>query len=131
MVTANASDVRLEIDTNLDDADIEGDPNDANDDGIIGRVSRDIDREMASPPADSTDKRRDLEAVLAALFIVETRERSAKSVQTGRTSKTYEQSQIDKLRGRAERLGAPDSLLNIDAGKPSASVGVPDAKGID
>jgi hypothetical protein len=38
---------------------------------------------------------------------------------------------IDKLRGRARRLDAPDSLLTINANKPSASVTVHDAKGIE
>jgi hypothetical protein len=122
MTDATASEVRIEIDTTLGDTEINN---------IISRVERDIEREMDSPPSSGTDKRKDLEAVVAALFIAETRDRSASKVQTGRTSKTYEQSQIDKLRGRAKRLGAPDSLLNIDASKPTASVGVPDAKGID
>jgi len=122
MVTATADDVRIEIETYLDDTEIGA---------VIDRVSRDIDREMDSPPADGTDKRRDLEAVLAALFIAETRDRAEESAQSGRTKATYEQSMIDKLRGRARRLDAPDSLLTINANKPSASVTVHDAKGIE
>lgn len=102
MVTAAADDVRVEIDTYLDDPDIAD---------ILGRVDRDIERAMSDPPADNTDDRQDLEAVLAALFIATSRDRAASSSQSGRTSVTFEQSAIDELRSRARRLGAPESLL--------------------
>lgn len=122
MPTATASDVRVEIDTTLDDSDITT---------IIKRVNRDIKREMDSPPASSTDKRQDLESTLAALFIATSRDRTAEEVSTGRTSKTYEESTVDQLRNRAKRLGAPDSLLGISGSKPSPGLSVPDSKGVD
>lgn len=126
MPTASASDVRLEIDTYLDDADIEGDPNNTSDDGILGRVERDIGREMDNPPEPDTADRRDLEAVLAAIYIATTRDRASSRTQSGRTTVTYEESLIDQLRSRARRLGAPDSLLGIDGSKPTFSLSVPD-----
>lgn len=122
MPTAEADDVRIEIDTDLGDIKIAK---------IIKRVGRDIDREMSNPPSDNTDHRQDLEAVLAALHIATSRERAADSVQTGRTSKDYEQSLIDELKTRAKRLGAPDSLAGIGQTKPSAGLTVHDSKGID
>lgn len=122
MATASASNVRIEIDTHLDDPDITP---------IINRVNRDIKREMSNPPAASTDERQDLEAVLAALHIATSRDRAAESVQSGRTSATYEQSLIDELKARAKRLGAPDALVSIGQAKPSAGLSVPDAKGTD
>lgn len=120
MATAGPADVRVEIDTYLDDPQITA---------VIDRVVRDIDREMSSPPADGTDDRKDLEAVLAAIHIATSRDRAESKASSGRTSATYEESMIDQLRGRAERLGAPDSLLGIDAGKPTFSLGVPDTSG--
>lgn len=129
MVTATADDVRIEIDTYLDDTEIEGDSNDPNDDGIIGRVDRDIEREMDSPPGDGTADRRDLEAVLAALFIATSRDRAESKAQSGRTSATYEEGLVDQLRARAKRLGAPDSLVGLAGQRRSASVTAPDAKG--
>jgi hypothetical protein len=129
MPTAGASDVRIEIDTHLSDTEIEGDSTDDTSTGILGRVERDIEREMDSPPAAGTDDRRDLEAVLAAIHIATTRDRADSQTKSGRTSVTYEESLIDQLRSRARRLDAPDSLLGLDGGKPTASIHVPNTKG--
>jgi hypothetical protein len=101
MVTATPTDVRVELDTTLDDPAISD---------IIGRVARDIDREP-DPPADDTDDRQDLEAVLAALHIATQRDRTASEAQTGRTAQTYEASTVQTLRERARRLGASESLI--------------------
>jgi hypothetical protein len=117
MPTAKSSDVRVEIDTHLDGREISS---------IIDRIERDIGREMDAPPAGGTDDRQDLEAVLAAIHIATTRDRAASKASSGRTSATYEESLIDQLRSRAQRLGAPDSLIGINAGKPSFSLDVPD-----
>jgi len=115
--TASPADVRIEIDTYLDDPEISS---------IISRIERDIGREMDDPPAGSTADRRDLEAVLAAIYIATTRDRAESKASSGRTSATYEESLVDQLRSRAQRLGAPDRLIGIDAGKPSFSIDVPD-----
>lgn len=131
MPTADASDVRVEIETYLDDADIEGDSNDPNDDGILGRVERDIERELSDPPADGTNDRQDLEAVLAALFIATTRDRAEDRVQSGRTSVSYEQSLIDQLRARAKSLGANDALVGLAGTRRTATITAPDAKGYE
>ncbi|WP_089650094.1 hypothetical protein [Halobacterium hubeiense] len=119
-MTASPSDVQLEIDTYLDDSKISS---------IIDRVGRDIERVMDDPPAAGSDDRQDLEAVLAAIFIAETHDRAEESEQSGRTSATYEESMVDQLRGRAKRLGAPDSLIGTNAGKPTFSLSVPDTSG--
>lgn len=113
MPTASASDVRQEYDTYLSDTEIEGDSTDSDDDGILGRIERDINREMTDPPDENTDDRKDLEAVLAALFIAETRDRPGRRVQSGRSSVGYEADLIPSLRSRARTLGVPESLLEF------------------
>lgn len=128
MPTASAADVRIEIETHLDDAAIEGAGGNG---GILARVDRDIERELDSPPADGTDDRQDLEAVLAALFIATSRDRAEESVQSGRTSVSYEQSVIDELRARAKRLGANDALVGLEGTRRTASITAPDAKGYE
>lgn len=102
MPTASDDDVRVEIETYLDDPDIRN---------IIERVDREITRSMDTPPDEGTDERRDLESVLSALFIAETRDRAESSSQTGRTSVTYEDSLLESLRSRARLLGAPEELI--------------------
>lgn len=128
MPTATASDVRIEIDTYLDDAEIEGAQDDSDDDGILGRVERDIEREEGMPEPGTPD-RRDLEAVLAALHIATTHDRAESRSQSGRTSVTYEESMIDELKARAQRLGATDALIGVGGAKPTFSVSVPDTRG--
>jgi len=117
MATASPTDVRLEIDTYLDDSTITS---------VIDRIGRDIGREMDDPPGDGTDDRQDLEAVLAAIHIATTLDRAESDVSSGRTSATYEEDMIDQLRGRASRLGAPEELLGTNAGKPTFSLSVLD-----
>jgi hypothetical protein len=106
MPEASAEDVRLEIDTHLDDAAIEGASDDADDDGLIGRVAREIDRAYDSTDITFEDPqhRQDFEAVLTALRIAEGRDRRAEQAQSGRTSTTYETAEIDNLRKRVRRL---------------------------
>lgn len=128
MVTASADDVRIEIETHLTDTQIEGSNGNG---GILARVERDLKRELDSPPAADTDKRRDLEAVLAAHHIATTRDRAESSAQSGRTSVSYEESMIEELKARAKRLGATDALLGIGTTKPSAGLSVPDARNIE
>lgn len=106
MPTASPSDVQNELDTTLSDPDIAA---------VLGRVERDVDRED-SPPADGTDDRQDLEAVLAALRIAtgnapDATDRTASEAQSGRTSRTYEASTVAALRQRARFLGASDNLV--------------------
>ena len=116
MPTAAPDDVRIEIETTLDDTMIEK---------IIARVSRDIDRDDGIGGLDEQD-RQDLEAVLAAHHIATTTsDRAESDVQTGRTSVTYEESLVDELKARARRLGATDELLGIGATNRTASIGVP------
>jgi hypothetical protein len=100
-----ASDVRVEIDTVLSDADIEGAENDPDDTGILGRIEREITREYDSTSVTFTDDqhRQDLEAALAALRIAEGRDRRGESVSSGRTSTEYETAEIQNLRKRVRR----------------------------
>jgi hypothetical protein len=119
MPTATPSDVTVEIDTVEEESDIAA---------VIERVARDIDREMDDPPADGTDDRQDLVAVLAAMFIATSRDRAESEASTGRTAITYEASMVDQLRSRAARLGAPDSLLGLAGTRRTASITAPDAK---
>lgn len=104
MPTATASDVRVEINTYLSDAEIEGDSNDASDDGILGVIERDIDRTYTDPGFEDTAHRRDFEAVLCALRIAEGRDRRAESETSGRTTTEYETSTVESLRRRVRRL---------------------------
>jgi len=122
MPTAQPRDVRVEISTHLDPVEILD---------VIDRVSRDIDRVMSGPPGADTDDRQDLEAVLAALHIATSRDRAESDASSGRTSVTYEESMIDELRARARRLGAPDELVSTGQTAPTASLSVPDTKGLD
>jgi len=115
MPEATASDVKIEIETDLGDSKIQK---------IIDRVARDIDRDDGVPELDS-GTRQDLEAVLAALFIATSHDRAESDVQSGRTSISYEESLIDELKARARRLGATDELLGIGATKQRASIVVP------
>lgn len=106
----DADAVRVEISTHLDDAAIEGDSNDPDDDEILGRVERDIDREYDDSDFEDTQHRKDFEAVLAALRIASGRDRRAESVQSGRTRTTYEASEVASLRARLRRLDPGDAF---------------------
>lgn len=115
MSEATPEDVRLEIDTYLDDTKIQR---------LVDRVARDIDRDDDVGGLDPLD-RQDLEAVLTAHHIATSHDRAESSSQSGRTSATYEQSMIDELKARARRLGATDELLGLGATKQRASITVP------
>lgn len=116
MPEAEPADVRLEIETTLDDGKIQT---------LIQRKSRDIDRDDDIGGLDTAD-RRDLEALLVAIHIGTRLDRAASSEQLGNAQKSYEESLIDELRSDARRLGATDELLGIGATDKTASVWVPD-----
>jgi hypothetical protein len=89
------TDVRVEIDTILDDPEI-GD--------LLDRVEREVDRTYSgSSPFSSTQHRVDFEAALAALRIAEGRDRRGEETQSGRSSVTYEASEVAGLRKRVRR----------------------------
>lgn len=106
MATATPADVRLEIDTDLSDSDLSA---------LLDRVARDIERQTSYPEAD-TDDRRDLEAVVTAIRIAtgnspDASDRTASSVSAGSSRVAYESSLVERLRDKASRLGADDSLI--------------------
>ena len=115
MAEATPADVRIEIETELDDSTL---------DAVIARVGRDIDRDDGVPTL-STQDRSDLEAVLAAIHVVTTLDRSVDSRQTGPVRMDFEEGQLEELKGRARRLGATDDLLGLTATKRRASINVP------
>lgn len=95
MVEAIPSDVRVEIDTHLDDSAISD---------ILTRIKRGWQRAYDGSDFDDTQHIADFEATLAALRIAEGRDRRAEDVQSGRTQQTYETAEIDNLRQRLRRL---------------------------
>jgi len=111
--------VRAEIDTTLDDPDIET---------ILGRVEREIDRAYDEPGFQDTQHRQDFEAVLAALRLAEGQDRRAESVQSGRSRRTYEVSEINELRKRVRRDDPGDEFghsgtIRQDSGRHVTSTG--------
>lgn len=89
------ADVHVEIDTHLDSPDISA---------LLDRVEREIDRAYGPTPGFvDTDHRRDFEAALAALRIAEGWDRRAEEAASGRSSTTYEESEIAQLRKRVRR----------------------------
>jgi hypothetical protein len=117
-VLASPSDVRLEIDTNLDNDTIQS---------VIERKARDIDRDDEVSGLDDPD-RKDLEAVLAALHIATKLDRSTSTERLGNAQKTYEDSLVDELRSDARRLGATDELLGLGGEDKTASIWVSDTR---
>ncbi|WP_137288631.1 hypothetical protein [Natronorubrum halophilum] len=115
----SADDVRVEINTILDDADIEGEQENPDSTGLLGRVERDIDRKYDDTDITFEDEqhRQDFEATLAALRIAEGLDRRAESVQSGRSSRTYETAEIDNIRQRVRSLDPGDEF-----GKPSSVI---------
>jgi len=116
MPEAVPNDVRLEIDTHLDDPMLTK---------LINKKSRAIDDDTGVPALDST-QRAELEAVLVAIHIATRLDRAESSVGAGPASVEYEESMIEELRADARRLGATDELLGIGATDKTASVFVPD-----
>lgn len=117
------TEVKKEIDTGLSDSDI-------ND--VLDLTERDIDREYGSSPGfDDTQHRIDFEAALAALRIAEgnapdAQDRTASTVQSGRTSQTYEASTVATLRQRVRRRDPKDAfgydnMVHRDAARYSGS----------
>jgi len=120
MATAQASadDVTLIIPTELDDSTIVKFLNQAADE-IIDEKNIEV----------SGSKRERLEAYYAALKIVKFRERRAEKESGDETSVTYDSSITDELEAEVRKLDPTDSLITTN--KPSASISVPDSKGID
>jgi hypothetical protein len=118
MAEADPADVRLEIDTDLENSTIQS---------VIDRKSRDIDRDDGIPSMDPQD-RADLEALLATIHIATRLDRAEDSVDAGPASVEYEESMIDELRADARKLGATDELLGIGATDKTASITVPSTR---
>ena len=127
MPEATADDVRLEIDTRLSDEDIEGDPADADDDGLLGRVARDWQREYASSDFEDSQHIADFEATLTALRIATGRDPTASSESLGNWSKEYDADRVQELRVRVRRLDPGEAFGNAplirDSDRYSGSVG--------
>jgi hypothetical protein len=108
MVEATVDDVREEVDTVLEDAEISA---------LLDRVEREWQREYDATEFIDTTHIADFEALLTALRIAEGRDRRAESEQSGRTSTTYEISAVDALRKRVRRadpgteFGHPGGLV--------------------
>jgi hypothetical protein len=113
-IGTSATDVRVEIDTDLSDLDIAD---------VLDRAERDINRAYSSGTGDfaDSDHRIDFEAALAALRIAEgnapdAESRTAEEVSSGPTSVTYEASVVQTLRQRVRRrdpgseFGMPTSV---------------------
>lgn len=104
MPEAEPSDVRLEVDTDLEDTELTK---------LIARVAREVEREYGDDPSvtfEDAQHRSDFEAVLTALRIVGGRDRSKKSAALGSGQFTYETSEIDSVRKRVRRLDPGDEF---------------------
>lgn len=110
----SATEVRVEIDTHLDDSDISD---------ILDRVEREIDRAYGSNPGFADNQHRvDFEAALAALRIAEGRDRRADEATSGRATTSYEAQEIKQLRKRVRRDDPGDEFgfaggLRVDDGR--------------
>lgn len=105
---ADPSDVRVEIDTELEDTDI---------DRILARVARDIGRTYDDDPDDLFDDdahQQDFEAVLTALRIATGRDRRAETENIGSYRVTYETAVVDGLKAQ---------LMKLDPGEAFTSTG--------
>lgn len=92
---ATVSDVRDLIDTDLSDSEIQS---------TLDFTSRDINRSYTSDDFESSAHRDDFEAALTAFRIVSGRDRRPASVSLGNASKSYDQHEVDYLRGLVRRL---------------------------
>lgn len=101
MPEASPSDVRVEIDTGLDDSDITA---------ILDRVEREWQREYQSDAFEDAQHIQDFEATFAALRIAEGRDRRASSHSFTGESTTYEEDEIAALRKRVRRDDPGDTF---------------------
>lgn len=101
MADASPDDVRGVIETRLDDPDIKP---------ILDRAARDIGRQYVEDDFADPDHRGDLEAVLTAYRIASGKDRRLSSKQLGSLRKTYEASEVDKLRGQLRKLDPGDAF---------------------
>jgi hypothetical protein len=99
MPEAAPTDVRVEIDTRLDDPDVSD---------ILDRVEREWQREYEAGDFDDTQHIQDFEAVLAALRIAEGRDRRASEESRESASITYEADEVESLRERVRRVDPGD-----------------------
>lgn len=93
------TDVKVEIDTDLGDPDINE---------VLERVERDVDRAYSNSDFDNDQHRQDFEAVLGALRIAtgnapDAQDRSASEVDSGRSSVVYEASVVSRLEAQVQR----------------------------
>lgn len=95
------TDVRVEINTRLDDPEISA---------ILRRVARDNDRVNGAAAMDDA-RRTDLEAALAAYHIATQRDRSVRQKTLGSGSKSYEVNVTDRLRDRIRTLDPSDGAV--------------------
>ena len=94
MPEATVDDVHAEIDTVLENADIQD---------VLDRVERDWKREYDSSDFEDTTHIVDFEATLTALRIAEGLDRRAEQVSAGGVDTRFETSEIENLRARARR----------------------------
>lgn len=99
MAEATASDVRVELDTDLANSEITD---------ILSRVERDWKREYASGDFQDTQHIQDFEATLTALRIASGRGRRAESESRESASIDYETSEVENLRQRVRQLDPGD-----------------------
>lgn len=116
MPEAEPADVRLEIDTDLDDPKLTK---------LIDKKARAVERDSDVPSLDPPDQA-ELEALLVAIHIATRLDRAESSVGAGPASVEYEESMVEELRSQARRLGATDELLGVGGTDKTASVWVPD-----
>lgn len=96
------SDVRIDIDTVLDDPEIKT--------ILEKRIEPEWQRVYETGDFDGSDHIQRFEAALAALRIAEGRDRRASDVGSGRSSTTYETDEIDNLRKRVRRQDPGDEF---------------------
>jgi hypothetical protein len=101
MAEATASDVRVEIDTALDDPAIAE---------LVQRIEREWQRHYTPDAFADRAHIADFEAALTALRIAEGRDRRAESASTGRTKTDYETQEIEHLQQRVRRLDPGDEF---------------------
>jgi hypothetical protein len=101
MPEATPNDIRVEIDTNLDAPQIAA---------LLQRIEREWQREYQATVFNDDQHVADFEAALTSLRIAEGRDRRAETVQSGRTSTTYEASEIKAIQKRVRRLDPGDTF---------------------